>query len=115
MLDLASEMLAGATMADVSTVLYFKVLQWAGYSRNIKVAAFERMVETDGRTDELHKSVAEALPGATWDRVQNMPLAIDGLIPKIANEMYPALFPEANSFSSSTDGFSSLRTSAFRK
>ncbi len=105
MLDLASEMLAGATMADVSTVLYFKVLQWAGYSRNIKVAAFERMVETDGRTDELHKSVAEALPGATWDRVQNMPLAIDGLIPKIAHEMYPALFPEANSFSSSTDGF----------
>ena len=39
MLDLASEMLAGATMEDVSTVLYFKVLQWAGYSRNLKVAA----------------------------------------------------------------------------
>ena len=44
MLDLASEMLAGATMEDVSTVLYFRALQWAGYSRNIKVAAFERMV-----------------------------------------------------------------------
>ena len=53
MLDLASEMLAGATMEDVSTVLYFKVLQWAGYSRNLKVAAFERMVEKDGRTEEL--------------------------------------------------------------
>ena len=34
-LDLASEMLAGATMADVSRVLYFKVLQWAGYSEDL--------------------------------------------------------------------------------
>src|SRR5690606_19413415 len=83
MLDLASEMLAGATMEDVSTVLYFKVLQWAGYSRNLKVAAFERMVEKDGRTAELHDKIAKALPGATWARVQNNPLAIDGLIPKI--------------------------------
>lgn len=105
MLDLASEMLAGATMEEVSTVLYFKVLQWAGYSRNLKVAAFERMVEKDGRTEELHRLVAEALPGATWDRVQNNPLAIDGLIPKIAHEMYPALFPESKSFSSNTEGF----------
>lgn len=105
LLDLASEMLAGATMEEVSTVLYFKVLQWAGYSRNLKVAAFERMIEKDSRTEELHRRVAEALPGATWDRVQNNPLAIDGLIPKIAHEMYPGLFPEAKSFSSSTEGF----------
>jgi len=105
MLDLASEMLAGATMEDVSTVLYFKVLQWAGYSRNLKVAAFERMVEKDGRTPELQERIAQALPGATWARVQNNPLAIDGLIPKIAHEMYPALFPDAKSFSSSTEGF----------
>ena len=105
MLDLASEMLASATMEDVSTVLYFKVLQWAGYSRNLKVAAFERMVEKDGRTAELHERIANAMPGATWSRVQNNPLAVDGLIPKIAHEMYPALFPEAKSFSSSTDGF----------
>lgn len=105
MLDLASEMLAGATMEDVSTVLYFKVLQWAGYSRNLKVAAFERMVEKDGRTQELHNRISEALPGTSWAGVQNNPLAIDGLIPQIAYEMYPALFPEAKSFSSSTEGF----------
>jgi hypothetical protein len=105
LLDLASEMLAEATMAEVSTVLYFKVLQWAGYSRNLKVAALERMIEKDGRTAELYERLATAMPGATWDRVQNNPLAIDGLIPKIAHEMYPSLFPETNSFSSSTDGF----------
>ncbi|MGP5499326.1 hypothetical protein [Psychrobacter celer] len=45
MLDLASEQLAGATMEEVSTVLYYKVLQWAGYSRNLKVAAFERNLD----------------------------------------------------------------------
>ena len=105
LLDLASEMLAGATMEDVSTVLYLKVLQWAGYSRNVKVAAFERMVEENDRTHELHQRVAEAMPGATWDRVQNNPLAVDGLVPKIAHEMYPGLFPEAQSFSSSAEGF----------
>ena len=105
MLDLASEMLAGATMEDVSTVLYFKVLQWAGYSRNLKVAAFERMIEKDGRTTELHERVSTIMPGATWDRVQNNPLVIDGLIPNIAHEMYPALFPDTKSFSSRTDGF----------
>jgi hypothetical protein len=105
MLDLASEMLAGATMADVSTVLYLKVLQWARYSSNLKVAAFERMVEKDGRIADLHDRVAKALPGATWDRIQNNPLATDALIPKIAHEMYPGLFPETKSFSSNTDGF----------
>ncbi len=105
MLDLASEMLAGATLEDVSTVLYLKVLQWAGYSRNLKVAALERMIEKDGRTDELHKRIAKALPGTTWAQVQNNPLAIDGLIPNIAHGMYPALFPDVKTFSSSTEGF----------
>ena len=53
LLDLASEMLAGATMEEVSTVLYYKVLQWAGYSRNLKVAAFERRLKKDGRYEEF--------------------------------------------------------------
>jgi hypothetical protein len=105
MLDLASEMLAGATMEDVSTVLYFKVLQWAGYSRNLKVAAFERQVEQDGRTQELHERLAADLPGATWAHIQNNPLAIDALIPKIAHAMYPTLFPDGRAFSSSTEGY----------
>lgn len=105
MLDLASEMLAGATMEDVSTVLYFKVLQWAGYSRNLKVASLERMIEKDGRVAERDRRLAESLPGTTWARVQNNPLATDALIPQIAHAMYPGLFPDAKAFSSSTDGF----------
>ena len=105
MLDLASEMLAGATMEDVSTVLYYKVLQWAGYSRNLKVAALERRIESDGRRDEFTGNLAALFPGVSWKDIQNDPLAVDGLIPQIAHDMYPALFPTNTSFTSSTDGF----------
>jgi hypothetical protein len=102
MLDLASEMLAGATMEDISTVLYFKVLQWAGYSRNIKIAALERRVESDGRYDEFVRIMAAKLPGVQWKDMQNDPLVVDGLVPQVAHEMYPALFPRPDSFSAGT-------------
>jgi hypothetical protein len=105
MLDLASEMLAGATMEDVSTVLYYKVLHWAGYSRNLKVAALERKLERDGRFEEFRGRIEAALPGVSWKDLQNDPLVVDGLIPQIAHELYPALFPTAASFSSNTEGF----------
>jgi len=105
MLDLASEMLAGATMEDVSSVLYYKVLEWAGYSRNLKVAALERRIERDGRTEEFEAKVQTLLPGITWRDLQNDPLAVDALIPQLAHEMFPVLFPNANAFNSSTDGF----------
>ena len=105
MLDLASEMLAGATMEDISTVLYFKVLQWAGYSRNLKVAALERRLEKDQRYQEFLAKIEAALPGVSWQELQNDPLAVDGLVPKIAHEMYPAFFPAEASFSTNTDGF----------
>lgn len=105
MLDLASEMLAGATMEPISTVLYLKVLQWAGYSRNLKIAALERKIEKDGRKDEFEKKIEELLPGTTWKQLQNDPLIVDELIPSIAHEMYPAYFSSANSFSSNTQDF----------
>lgn len=110
MLDLASEMLAGSTMADVSTVLYYKILQWAGYSRNVKVAALERRIEKDGRTKEFGDKLAIAMPGMPWKELQNDPLVVDGLVPQIAHEMYPALFPDAKSFSTDTEGFSQFET-----
>lgn len=105
MLDLASEMLAGATMEEVSTVLYYKVLQWAGYSRNIKVAALERKLELDGRYEEFKAKMEATLPGLTWKDLQNDPLIVDGLVPQIAHEMYPVFFPTRDSFSSNIEGF----------
>lgn len=105
MLDLASEMLAGATQAEISTVLFYKVLQWAGYSRNIKVAALERRLEKEGRYQEFCEKINKRFPGLTWKEMQNDTLVVDGLVPEIAHEMYPGLFPTPTSFSSKTEDF----------
>ena len=64
-LDLASEMLAGASMEDISTVLYLKVLQWAGYSEDLKVAELERMLEKDEKLTEFQKRVQTELDGTS--------------------------------------------------
>lgn len=104
MLDLASEMLAGATMEDVSTVLYYKVLQWAGYSRNLKVAAFERKLKKDGRYDEFTSLIQKDLE-VEWPSVQNDPLVVDSLLPEIAHQMYPNVFKTPTAFTTETSDF----------
>ena len=98
MLDLASEQLAGATMEEVSTVLYYKVLQWAGYSRNLKVAAFERKLKKESRHDEFLQIFNEYTEGLDWDDYRNDELVVDSVIPEIAHQMYPALFKTSSSF-----------------
>jgi len=102
MLDLASEMLAGATMEDVSTVLYFKVLQWAGYSRNLKVAALERKLKRDGRYDEFLALFKQTTEGEAWQNYRNDELVVDSLIPEIAHQLYPTLFKTGTSFTTET-------------
>jgi hypothetical protein len=99
MLDLASEQVAGATMEDVATVLYYKVLQWAGYSRNLKVAALERKLQKDGRYEEFLALFKNYTEGEEWKTLQNDELIVDGLIPIIAHEMYPSLFRTETAFS----------------
>ena len=101
MLDLASDMLAGAAMEDVATVLYYKVLEWAGYSRNMKVAALERRLQQDGRYAELLDLVRESY-GVAWHEMQNDALAVDSLMPAIAHQLYPDLFPTESAFHTET-------------
>ena len=98
MLDLASEQVAGATMEDVATVLYYKVLQWAGYSRNLKVAALERKLQIDGRYGEFLELFKNYTEGEEWKTLQNDELVVDGLIPSIAHEMYPQFFKTDSAF-----------------
>lgn len=105
MLDLASEMLAGATMEDITTVLYFKVLKWAGYSDNLIVAAFERQLEMDGKKQDLDQRISSQYKGKTWADVHNNPLMVAALLPRIAHEIYPDLFPTVSSFSSEMKGW----------
>jgi hypothetical protein len=98
MLDLASESLTGASTEDVSNVLFYKVVQWAGYSRNPKVAALERRIEADGRTDEFLRRIEARGEGKSWKDLQNDTLILDGVLPAVAHEMYPTLFSTPTTF-----------------
>lgn len=98
MLDLASEQLAGATMAEISTVLYAKVMQWAGYSRDAKIAYLEFMLEKDGRLEAFQTRISEMAKGKTWDEIKNQPLVIKALASRVAVEFYPDLFPDSKTF-----------------
>ena len=98
MLDLGSDMIAGSTMEEVSTVLFNKVLQWVGYSRNAKIAALERKLQKDGRYEEFKQIVLEETE-EEWSAIQNDPLVEDTILPPIAHRMYPDLFSSEISFS----------------
>ena len=101
-LDLASEMLAGASMEDISTVLYLKVLQWAGYSEDLKVAELERMLEMDGRLDTFQARAKEELDGIDWADARNQPLVANQIAARLAAEFYPKLFPTPDDFQNLT-------------
>ncbi|MDO6710342.1 BREX system P-loop protein BrxC [Aliiglaciecola sp. 2_MG-2023] len=98
MVDLASEQSSGASMEDVATVLYYKVLKWAGYSRNLKVASFERRLKKDGRYAEFEEKFSEMLEGETWQAYQDDPSVVDFIIPELAHQMYPKFWPHSDSF-----------------
>src|SRR5947209_17047270 len=97
MLDLASEQLAGASMAEVSTVLYAKVMQWAGYSRDRKVAYLEFMLERDDKLDAFRKRIDE-LAGMSWEAIRNQPLVANQLCSQLAPEFYPQFYKDAKAF-----------------
>lgn len=98
MLDLAAEMLAGATMVEISSVLYAKVMQWAGYSRDEKIAYLEFMLERDGQLDKFKKRISDLSKGKDFDEIKNQPLVMKALASKVASEFYPELFPDSKAF-----------------
>lgn len=98
MLDLASEQLAGASMAEISTVLYAKVMQWAGYSRDRKVAYLEFMLEREGELDEFKEKISGLAGGMSWDQVKNQPLVANQLASQLAAEFFPSVYPTSKSF-----------------
>jgi hypothetical protein len=97
-LDLASEMLAGASMEDVSTVLYLKTLQWAGYSEDLRVAELERMLEKDGKLEAFQKRAKDELGGTEWAEAHNQPLVANAIAGPLAHEFYPSLFKTPTAF-----------------
>src|ERR1700730_873092 len=102
MLDLASEQIAGASLAEVSTVLYHKVLQYAGYSRNIKVAALERRLRKEGRYAEFEKAFEDDT-GEKWRDYRNDDLVVDSIVPRLAHKLYSNLFRTDQTFSTASN------------
>ncbi|MDD2599100.1 MAG: BREX system P-loop protein BrxC [Kiritimatiellae bacterium] len=98
MLDLAGSMLAGATMTEISSVLYAKVMQWAGYSRDSKVAYLEFLLEREGKLEAFKTRIVEISNGKSWDALKNQPLATKALASKVACEFYPDFFPDVKTF-----------------
>ncbi len=98
MLDLASEQLAGAAMMEISSVLYSKVMQWAGYSQDRKVAYLEYMLERDGRLADFEARIPELAKGKTWKQIHNQPLVVKTLASRLASEFYPDIWPDAKAF-----------------
>lgn len=98
LLDLGSEQLASSATASISTVLYWKVLQWAGYSKVEKLAQLELRLERDGRWEEF-LTTHQARFNRAWEAVHNDPLAGVQFADQLVPRFYPQEFPEKGAFS----------------
>ena len=98
MVDLASNQLAGAGMADVSSVLYWQAMQWAGYSRDRKIAHLEFMLERDGKREAFEKRYTALSGGKKWTEVQSNPLVAATWGAKLAAEFYPEIWKDQADF-----------------
>ena len=97
-IDLGADQIAGATMEEISTVLYHKVLSHVGYSSaDQKVAQFELMLDQEGKYDEF-KAEAEKLKGRPWSKIQNRPMSALSIAAQLAPKFFPAEFPDPQSF-----------------
>ena len=91
-LDLGAEQLADSAVAPVSIVLYWKVLQWAGYSKEKKLARLELTLDQRGKLDDFRKAYRERYKDE-WDSIHNDPLLgvarAAEIIPKVLAEEFP--------------------------
>ena len=98
MVDLSVNSFAQAQSMPVSTVLFLHVLQWAGYSRELKLAYLEMLAEEAGRLEELK---AESMDlGRNWDEVHNNAIIGNAIGAQVAVTMFPDLFKSEQSFQS---------------
>jgi len=98
MLDLGSEQLAESTIASVSTVLYWKVLQWAGYSKEKKLARLEFTLDERGLMERFRQLHSEKFD-SDWEKVHNDPLIGVSHAAEIVPALLPKEFPTAERFS----------------
>ena len=97
LLDLGAEQLAESAAAPVSTVLYWKVLQWAGFSKEKKTAQLEFTLDHRGKYDEFKDKYLRRYKGA-WEEIHNDPLIGVARAAEIVPEVLPDDFPTPESF-----------------
>ena len=98
-LDLGAEQLAESAAAPVSTVLYWKVLQWAGFSKEKKTAQLEFALDRRGKYEEFKERYRERYNGE-WEEIHNDPLIGVARAAEIVPEVLPDDFPTPDSFRS---------------
>ena len=97
LLDLGAEQLAESAAAPVSTVLYWKVLQWAGFSKEKKTAQLEFTLDRRGRYDDFKRKYKERYKGE-WNEIHNDPLIGVARAAEIVPEVLSKDFPTPESF-----------------
>lgn len=97
LLDLGSEQLAENAAAPVSTVLYWKVLQWAGFSKEKKTARLEFALDRQGKYAEF-KERYRGRYKSEWEEIHNDPLIGVARAAEIIPEVLPGDFPTPESF-----------------
>lgn len=98
LLDLGAEQLADSAAAPVSTVLYWKVLQWAGYSKEKKLAQLEFRLDSEGLADQFRQAYRKKFRD-DWGKIHNDPLIGVARASQIVPELLPGDFPTPESFS----------------
>lgn len=97
LLDLGAEQLVESASASVSTVLYWKVLQWAGYSKEKKLAQLEFTLDAKGLTEKFRELYRQKFSGE-WEAIHNDPLIGVTRAAQIVPELLPIDFPTPDSF-----------------
>ncbi len=99
MLDLGAEQLASSSIATVSTVLYWKILQWAGYSKEEKLAQLELQLDREGRLDAFRQAYKTQFD-TDWETDHNDPLLGIAKADQIVPQFFPQEFSTPGAFRS---------------
>ena len=97
LLDLGAEQLAESAAAPVSSVLYWKVLQWAGFSKEKKLARLEFTLDRKEKYNEFKNRYRDRYKN-DWEEIHNDPLIGVSRAAEIVPEILPDDFPTPESF-----------------
>lgn len=97
LLDLAAQGIADANNTSISTLLFDKVAQWAGFPKERKVADLSTRLMQDGKFEEFRQRISETA-GLAYEELQNKPMLLIPLASELAHEFYPNIWKTPETF-----------------